>query len=144
MFALFDDERRAVMRLAGLIAASAGAVLPFTIAPQSVIADAAAPAAEAPFGVPTAPAHLEYPAFEIAKDPFVADAADPASPAETRGLSLQAVVLGSEPHALLESDGSVHVVGIGDSIAGERIVAIDAAGVTLESGKRLSLPRARR
>ncbi len=52
---------------------------------------------------------------------------------------VRAVVLGPQSRALVESSGTVQVLGVGDSLSGEAITAIDARGIILADGSRLPL-----
>jgi len=71
--------------------------------------------------------------------PTEQDARGPGSVAVVR-----AVVLGDSPRALVDIDGSVHVVGIGDAVGDAAVVRIDAHGVALSDGSRLPMERLRK
>jgi hypothetical protein len=151
MFALFDDERRTLLQISGLMCAGACAVLPLTMPPQSFAAQASVEARAPLAAVPSLPAAIAFPPLDLARDPFVPDG-DPqeaalgavaaGAVAGDGGASLRAIVLGDDPRALLETTGDVRVLGIGDSLGDDRIVSIDASGVGLSSGKRLTLAKA--
>lgn len=48
--------------------------------------------------------------------------------------SITAIVTGPSPRALIDDGAHVRMVGVGDALAGSRILAIDAAGIHLENG----------
>ena len=66
-----------------------------------------------------------------------------AQSAETPAAAVVGVVVSRKPElssAVIQSDGRARVVGIGDSIAGSRVLEISAAGVTLDgAGGRVLL-----
>lgn len=53
--------------------------------------------------------------------------------------SVTAIVSGSSPRALIDDGMHVRVIGIGDSLAGSRVLSIDGAGVHLRNGRVLVL-----
>lgn len=58
----------------------------------------------------------------------------------TGGLpAITAVVTGSSPRALVDDGDRVRVVGIGDTLAGSRVMNISGAGVRLQNGALLTL-----
>jgi hypothetical protein len=146
MFALYDDERAFLARLSGFLIAGAAAVLPFTLPPQSVVASASAIRPARPLAVPAVPRGLAFPAVDLTRDPFVADASFATLAAGGRSGTdgsgtVRAVVLGDHSRALVEIGGVVRVFGAGDAIGSDRILSIDDAGVTMKSGRRLNLVR---
>jgi hypothetical protein len=145
MFALYDDQRQLLIRVGIMLAVGAAAVLPFTIAPTSLDASAEILRAAPPISSPTVTGRMEFPMISVNRDPFVPDAGiigrdlpQIGAAAATQPV-LRAVVSGEQPRALVEVDGSVRVLAIGDKIGADVISAIDAAGVTLSSGVRLVL-----
>lgn len=48
--------------------------------------------------------------------------------------TVTAVVTGVSPRALVDDGARVRVVGVGDPIAGSRVISIDGSGVHLQSG----------
>lgn len=146
MFALYDDERAFLARLSGFLIAGAAAVAPFTLPPQSVVASANAIRPARALGVPAVPRGLAFPTVDLTRDPFVADASFEALAVDGRGgpdgtETVRAVVLGNHSRALVEVAGVVRVFGVGDAVGSDRILAIDDAGVTMKSGRRLNLVR---
>ncbi len=53
--------------------------------------------------------------------------------------SVRAVVLGNPARALVEENGSVRVLGIGDRIGDLRVIAITSGGIALSDGSHLLL-----
>lgn len=68
----------------------------------------------------------------LVRDPFVPQAAE-----LPQGVVVRAVVLGTAPHALVELGGETVLVGVGDTIGGVPVVAIDDRGVRLADGTLL-------
>jgi hypothetical protein len=56
-----------------------------------------------------------------------------------RPISVTAIATGDAPSALVEADGTARIVSLGDTIGAAHIVAIDASGVLLSSGRRIQL-----
>lgn len=77
----------------------------------------------------------------IRRDPFVASAHAIAEERSTLfdTFIVQAVELGPEPGALVDTGHGSALVHVGESIAGSPIVAIDSGGVALSNGVRLLL-----
>ncbi|HUA09827.1 MAG TPA: hypothetical protein VMA98_11220 [Candidatus Acidoferrales bacterium] len=141
---LLDGERRALARLATMLVAGALCVLPMTTQGSS-IAGASAVAARARAQSFAGPSPLAFPAYTVDRDPFVpADPQVEDAPAEAPSGTasapvLRAVIVGDPPRALVEVDGNVHVVGIGDRAGALTVVAIDADGIALSDGSRLTI-----
>jgi hypothetical protein len=55
--------------------------------------------------------------------------------------TVSAVITGPHPFALVDDGGATRMLTIGDRIAGEQVVAIDATGVRLSSGTVLRVAR---
>jgi hypothetical protein len=85
------------------------------------------------------------------------DVALPANPDATQGAVsepiraplgigpvVRAIVLGYPPRALIETDGSVRVLGIGDTLGGLTIAGITAGRVSLSDGSTLILDSERK
>jgi hypothetical protein len=167
VYALYDNQRLLLMRLSMMLVCGGLAVVPLTVAPTSIVAQARGVTPSASIAVPNTPSALAFPAIAVSRDPFVADAvAQPttgvraeaddgtdigvvlppnigaeASDSAPAGVPLvRGIVLGQEPQALIDTgNGSVRVVGVGDAIGPERIRRIDATGVTLSSGLHLKI-----
>ena len=75
---------------------------------------------------------LLIPDVVVKRDPFVAQVRPLPS-----GTFVVAVILGATPRALLELGRQTRIVGLGDSVAGYRVVAIDERGIVLSDGNRL-------
>jgi hypothetical protein len=140
--ALLDDQRRWLQRVSLMLCTFAVATLT-VVAPTSF----AASAREIPASRLVMPARIEkldYPPLDLRRDPFVPAAAYRAAVRNSSGVAgaggtvIRAIVTGAEPRALIESNGSVRVVGIGDRIGSSAIIGIDARGVVIEGG--LTLP----
>ncbi len=58
------------------------------------------------------------------------------------GPVVRAIATGPHPAALLDVDGSTHLVTAGDRIGGTAVRSVDPDGVTLDDGRRLALPAA--
>jgi hypothetical protein len=82
------------------------------------------------------------PAVVIARDPFIPEVAsgtsDNSGP-NASGMVVQAVALGTSPRALVLAGSTSRIVGVGDALAGSKVSAIDAHGITLESGDTMTL-----
>ena len=143
--ALFDDDRRSLARLAGMMAFGALAVLPLTAQP-SFVASATAEPQPLKEDALLPPARVSFPDYAVQRDPFVAPRADLSDPllqsAGSRGASLpivRAIILGTPARALIEVGGTMRVVGVGDRLGESAIVRIDADAVTLADGTHLAL-----
>lgn len=75
MYALYDDDRIRLVRLSGMLVCGGLAVLPMTLPPGSMTADAARAVRHAGISVPAIPQRLEFPRIAVDKDPFVPDTA---------------------------------------------------------------------
>lgn len=64
-------------------------------------------------------------------------------PLPGNGVLVSAIVSGASPRALLDDAGRVRVVGVGDSVCGSRIIGIDAKGLILANGVRISIAEER-
>jgi hypothetical protein len=141
---LYDDERCSLMRLAAMLILGGIAVLPLTTQGSSL-----AGAADAPVHTETAtlatPARLVFPGFSVSRDPFVPTQAVVVSPQNTGSAPVvRAIVLGDPARALVEEDGTVRVLAVGDRVGGLRVAAITARGIWLSDGTRGPLTVARR
>ncbi len=115
------------------------------------------------FNSPSLTATWKAQPVNVARDPFVPETTsysqtDPAVPVVgmhvTRGQPIgftvplnplvKAIVSGTSPRALIDDGSQVRVIGVGDTIGGERVLAIDRAGVRLQNGKVLALDVPRR
>lgn len=161
MHALLDEERRSLLRLSVMLVCGAVAVLPATIAPTSIIAQASSSQRYARFVVPDVPRRLEFPTISVKRDPFVADGSDqpvgqgqpidivlPANAgadeqsvqrASGRAPVVRGVVLGDAPQALIDAGSGVKIFALGDRLGDDTIRAIDAVGVTLSNGTVLRI-----
>lgn len=87
------------------------------------------------------PARVEAKAaVTVTRDPFAPDEAleSPSpKPGANGAVSVEAIVSGATPKALVEENARVRVVGIGDPLAGSRIVEINGAGLRLQNGTLL-------
>lgn len=91
---------------------------------------------------PSLPMRPAFPSIAITHDPFAREAAPQDSSAGNA--TVEAVIVGAAPRALVQVSGRALVVGIGSSLLGSSVVAIDAAGVDLRDGRRLPFSRVRR
>lgn len=163
--ALYDDERRAIARVAGMLVLGAACVLPMTVQGSAV---ASADETNAPHAaaIPHLPGPLTFPAYTLTRDPFETDRAiaagaprsaiavvlppnigagadgDDAVPA-SGNLAVRAIVLGERSRALVEEGGNVRVVGIGDAVDGLTVTEITASGIVLSDGSRVPLAEGR-
>lgn len=169
MIALYDDERRTLIQTGVLLICGACAVLPFTISPASVSAQAQ----EAPnalyLAAPVVPGRLRFPDVSVNRDPFIPDqtgqsslavpldasssdggigivlppnpgaSGDSIPSSAPTGIAVRAIVLGDQSRALIDIGSSVRVVGIGDLIGSATVRAIDAHRVILSNGMKLTL-----
>ncbi len=103
---------------------------------------ASRPPAPVPAAIPTLP---PLPAFPGAIGPLPPNAGALGGPlpagghGAAAGARVTAVVTGPHPYALIEDSSGTRVVAPGDTVAGERVTAIDAAGVHLTHGAALSV-----
>lgn len=137
MFALYDDERKALVQAAVLLACAAAAILPFTHPPSGVAARGE------PYREPPRTARHSWTlgrrrstTIAVRRDPFVPD---PRFAPESAQFQVQAVALGADPRALVEVDGAVRVVAVGDRIGSDRVVSIGARGLRLASGRSIAV-----
>lgn len=75
---------------------------------------------------------LRVPDVVVKRDPFV-----PQVQPLPSGTFVVAVILGITPRALLELGRQTRIVGLGDSVAGCRVIGIDEGGILLSDGNRL-------
>jgi hypothetical protein len=150
-----DDQRRTVARLAMMIGCGAIAVFPLT-AQNSLVAGAASESIRIERSRISAPDRLSFPAFEIVRDPFVpagrafqrTAGSEPSivlppnagamGPVSAQGdVVVRAIVVGDPARALIESGGSIRVLGIGDRLGDLRVREITSAGVVMSDGSHL-------
>lgn len=137
---LRSDRRRTLLRSA--LCALAGSLLIVPLAfPPAFPAQAGddVPVAAAP--PPDVDATPE-PKIVIARDPFVPEVASGTAdvPGVTAGgIVVQAIALGASPRALVLVGSNSRIVGVGDPLGGSKVSAIDAHGLTLESGDAMAL-----
>lgn len=83
------------------------------------------------------------PAFHIAqvRDPFVAPQRSQQSGAMKGALVVRAVVIGTDPHALIEVSGTLLVVKTGDAVMGTRVAEITQGGLRLATGQIIPLQK---
>lgn len=145
--ALSDDGRSALLRMAMLLCASSVALLALaTQTPPD--ARAAAQPLQSANNAPSLPSRMEFPAFTLARDPFVSDAQpqtvpgderSPGAPESAGGAVVRAIILGVRSRALIEIGGTVKVLEVGDRVDGVTISAIDRFGVHLSNGRRIAI-----
>ena len=153
--AIHDDRRRTIARLAMMLGCGAVGVLPLT-AQSSLIAGAASEPIPIERSSINVPDRLIFPAFEIARDPFVPDhrafqgtaGSEPSivlppnagatGPLPTQADAVvRAIVVGDPARALIESGGSIRVLGVGDRLGELRVVQITSSGVVMSDGSHL-------
>lgn len=94
--------------------------------------------AAAPASAPPAPA---FSLDRIGPLPPNAGAGRLVPPAALAGaVRVRAVIVGPRPSALVDDGATTRLVTVGDAIAGTHVRAIDAAGITLDDARRLTLP----
>jgi hypothetical protein len=150
---LYDTDRRSLKRFAIMLIAGGVAVLPLTTQSSSIAGAAAAPGDTYDAGL-ARPTRLTFPGFSLSRDPFVPTQAireklEAGSGAAPTGLApyapapvapiVRAIVVGDPPRALVEEDGTVRVLALGDRIGTLRITAITTEGLTLSDGSHLLL-----
>ncbi len=139
---LRTDRRRTLLR--GSLFALLGALLltPLALPP-------AEPAQAGAIAMPPASApqlaETPEPKLEIARDPFVPDAAlQPADAGsmdtgDGTGIVVEAIALGDSPRALVRSGGTSRIVRAGETVGDSVVRAIEERGLVLESGETLPL-----
>ncbi|MGD0969381.1 MAG: hypothetical protein ABR949_13970 [Candidatus Aquilonibacter sp.] len=154
---LYDDERRTLMRLASMLILGGVAVLPLTTQGSSVAGAAGTTLQTETLRLPI-PTRLTFPGFSASRDPFVPDeevrekldaaihipSASLQTSAQGATPVIRAVVLGNPARALVEEDGTVRVLAVGDRIGDLRVTAIAAGGITLSDGTHMPLTVAQR
>jgi hypothetical protein len=153
MFSLGTRSRGTL--IAGALLAFAGAYATTPIVARS----AAAPPVAFPSLLPSPPLATPFAAVVPQRDPFAREPAPaasalPAIPAAIGALPpnpgapalvpapavrVTAIVSGRHPYALVDENATARIVSIGDTLAGERIEAIDADGIRLAHGTTLPL-----
>ena len=156
---LNDRERRTLLTWSAVLCA-----IPLCLAPlagRSSFELASERAAfDARFSPPSIDAVWNDKPVVVARDPFVPERKPVvnATPAQsvigmhvTQGqpigfvvpsgtMAVRAVVTGASPRALIDDGARVRVVGIGDMLAGFKVVGIDRGGVHLQNGTVMPLP----
>lgn len=116
---------------------------------------------EARFNSPALKVTWSQRPVSVARDPFVAERGAQVSaraaagvvgmhvtqgepmgftlPAHSLAVTVKAVITGASPRALVDDGTHVRVVGVGDILAGTRVISIDALGVHLQNGTLLVL-----
>lgn len=160
MHPLDDAARRRALTWSALLCA-----IPLCLAPlagRSSLEVASERATfDARFNAPTLAATWNDRPVNVARDPFIPETRPtdvPSPPPDIVGMhvtagqpigyvastplsrsSVTAIVSGPSPRALVDDGVHVRVVGIGDILAGSRIVSIDGMGVRLQNGTLLGL-----
>ena len=101
--------------------------------------DAPAPRSSAVPPPPQIPAALR----PLPPNAGASDAGIPFALASRATAAVSAVITGTHPFALIDDAGTTRMVTVGDRVAGEAIVAIDADGVRLSGGTTLAAPHVR-
>jgi hypothetical protein len=103
------------------------------------------------FNAPVVPARWKTADVRISRDPFVPEHSvlphedeQTASVTSTANAAFEAavvraVVTAPARRALVDENGSVRIVAVGDSVAGSPVVAIERSGIRLQSGQVLRL-----
>lgn len=101
------------------------------------------------FSAPRFEAEQHAPPITSVRDPFVPDVRSTGVPPPRTGIVgmhvtqgqpigglpvVTAVVTGASARALVDDGAQVHVVAVGDALAGSRVTSIDASGVRLQNG----------
>lgn len=130
--ALRDSQRSVAFRWGSLMALGACALAPISGAPS---ATGSAPASTAlPGSLPTPAPYRTVREIAVRRDPFVAAVVDvPAN------VSVEAVIVGTRPEALVRIGSRTTIVGVGDVLLGERVSVIDDGGVELSDGAQIPL-----
>ena len=104
------------------------------IKPVTPARDAFAPRVAAAMDAPPPVTHL------LPSPPPMTARLLPAQPTRVeRTARVTAIVTGPAPTAIVDIDGVPRTAGIGDRIAGARIIGIDATAIELDNGTRLQL-----
>ncbi len=158
---LYDEQRKSLLRLAAMLLLGSGAILPVT-AHESFVARADVAAVNVSLVPLAVPGPLIFPGYSLRRDPFtpnilergaasslphsafdlVLPANAGAGGAEPPGaIVVRAIVIGAHASALVDIGGNVDVLGVGDRVAGARIVSVGAAGIRLDDGTLLPLQK---
>jgi hypothetical protein len=144
------NRRRNALRVSVTLCTVAMLLLPLAASPQSGATATSGP--EGAIALPAIPPPLTYPDVTVRHDPFdrpavaLVDADGGVLPAgfvlpPNAGIAspprVDAVILGTEPKALVEVDGRSVIVSVGTKIEGSSVVGIDSQGIDLENGERL-------
>jgi len=164
---LRDSRRKTLLRLSLLVCCVSAALLPLT-GGSSGDASASPAVAEAAPKLPEVPSALRFPPVAVSRDPFVPDAVPDQAPIDgdvdivlppnagangapapplsdvPNQIVVRAVVIGPSSRALVDVNGKVNVLAVGDILAGNPIQAIDSQGIVLANGTRISLAVAHR
>ncbi len=129
--ALYDGQRAVLFRWGMLLAAASCALAPLSGASSATPSAAVAGAFVGigrlgPLRIPSQVA--------LRRDPFIPRAAE-----LPPGTVVEAVLLGESPHALISLGPKATVVGVGDLVGGIPVESIDATGIRLSDGTRLTL-----
>lgn len=142
--ALLDDQRHSLRRISLMLCTFAIAALSVTTSITSIAS--ARDHTSHGMSAPTQTETLVYPHTDLRRDPFVPEAgyhiaAQGASAAVAGAGSaiVRAVITGAEPRALVELNGSVRVVGIGDRIGTLAVIGITRGGIIVDGGLTLPL-----
>jgi len=162
---LYDEQRKSLSRLAAMLVLGSGAILP-VVAHESFVARADVAAVNVGVVPLAVPGPLIFPGYSLRRDPFTPDAADTGAEREPVGslsrsafdlvlppnagadgsephgaVAVRAIVIGAHAKALIDIDGNVNVLGVGDRVAGARIASVSAAGIRLDDGTLLPLQK---
>jgi len=165
---LRDSRRRTLLRLSLMVCCVSAALLPLT-GGSSGDASASPAVTEAGPALPAVPAALRFPSVAVSRDPFVPDAMPDVAPidgdvdivlppnAGANGTPLppaaegvpnqvvvRAVVIGPSSRALVDQNGKVSVLAVGDMLGGVPIQSIDSQGIVLSNGTRIAMAAAHR
>lgn len=139
--ALYDGQRRTLLRLAYVCCVLSLGVLPLTGGVSTELS-AATIVSHAATEEVSAPEKLQFPSFSFGRDPFVPEVVDSQRDANSPGVTtpiVSAIITGSQPRALLETAGAVRMIAPGDRVGNAVVLSIDASGVVLTGGIRLPI-----
>lgn len=144
---MIDAQRKGLLSIGACMCATAVALTPLA-GRSSFDAGVVHAASASRVTVAAAAQSTPAPPVVVVRDPFLNETQDVSAAQKPVGAAgapshgfpvVRAVISGTQPRALVDQDGSIRIVAIGDRIAGARIEAIFARSIRLANGVTLEL-----